>query len=64
MVDKAGFARATAAAVEYIHYFGSLLFAQVERFYGVHMERAQMRLAPTSRAGASRRLTEFERRQG
>ena len=56
MVDKSSLGRATTAAVEYVRHFGSLLFAQVERSYEMHMEKAQMRLAPTSRAGAPRRL--------
>jgi hypothetical protein len=64
MVDKSGLGRAAAALVEYARHFGLLLFALVERFYEVHMEKAQMRLAPTSRAGAPRRLTEFQHRQG
>jgi hypothetical protein len=64
MVDKSGLARVTAASVEYVRHFYSLLFAHVERFYEARMEKAQMRLAPTSRAGAPRRLTEFQRRQG
>lgn len=64
MVDKSGRARATAAAVEYIRHFGSLLFAHAERFYEVRMEKAQMRLAPTNDAGTPRRSTEFQRRQG
>ena len=64
MVDKSGLARAGAASVEYVRRFGSLLFAHVERFYETRMEKAQMRLAPTSRAGDPRRLTEFQRRRG
>lgn len=64
MADKSRFARATAASVEYVRRFGWLLFAHAERFYEVRMERAQMRLAPTSRAGDPRRLTDFQRRQG
>jgi len=56
MVDKSGLARAAAASIEYIRHFGSLLFARVERFYEVRMEKAQMRLAPTSRARAPRRF--------
>jgi len=51
MADKSQLARAIAASVEYVRRFGSLLFAHVERFYEARMERAQMRLAPTSRAG-------------
>jgi hypothetical protein len=61
MADKSGLGRATAA-VEYIRHFGSLLFAHVERFYEVRMEKAQMRLAPTSCAGTPRRSAEFQRR--
>jgi|HubBroStandDraft_2_1064218.scaffolds.fasta_scaffold1658269_1 hypothetical protein len=56
MVDNSRLGSATAAAVEYVRHFGSLLFAHIEQFYEMHMEKAQMRLAPTSRAGAPRRL--------
>jgi hypothetical protein len=64
MADKSRLARAIAASVEYVRRFGSLLFAHVERFYEARMEKAQMRLAPTSRVGDPRRLTDFQRRQG
>ena len=64
MAAKSAFGSATATFVEYVGQFGSLLFALVERFYEVHMEKAQMRLAPTNRAGAPTRFTEFQRRQG
>jgi hypothetical protein len=47
MLDKSGVVRATAASVEYVRHFGLSLFAHLERFYEAHMEKAQMRLAPT-----------------
>lgn len=42
-----------AAYAEHIRNYGFLLFGLAERFYEAHMERAQMRLAPT--AGARER---------
>jgi hypothetical protein len=37
-----------AAYAEHIRNYGSLLFGLAERFYEARMERAQMRLAPTT----------------
>lgn len=54
MFDKSGFRRATASTAEYVRCLGRLLFAVAERSYEVHMERAQMRLAPTRRASRER----------
>jgi hypothetical protein len=54
MFDKSGLGRATASAAGYARYLGCLLFALAERSYEVHMERAQMRLTPTRRAGRPR----------
>ena len=62
MVDRYGFARATAASVEYVRHFGSSLFAHAERFYEARMEKAQMRLAPTRPHRRLKRLSEFHRR--
>jgi hypothetical protein len=54
MFDKSGLGRATASAAGYARYLGCLLFTLAERSYEVHMERAQMRLTPTRRAGRQR----------
>jgi len=46
MFAKSGFSRAAG----YVRYLGGLLFALAEQSYEVHMEKGQMRLAPTRRA--------------
>jgi hypothetical protein len=51
MFDNTGRRR---SAAEYVSYLGRLLFAVAEQFYEVHMEKAQMRLAPTRRADRQR----------
>ena len=62
MDNKSKLARSTAASAKCARYLASSLFAHVERFYEARMEKAQMRLAPTSRARVPRRSTEFHRR--
>lgn len=62
MVDRYGFARATAASVQCVRHLGSSLFAHAERFYEARMEKVQMRLAPTRPHRRPKRLSEFHRR--
>ena len=42
---------AAPALAEYIRNYGSLLAIMAQRIYIAHMEKVQMRLAPTRRAG-------------
>jgi hypothetical protein len=39
--------RTASAASDYIRNFGSLLLIMTRRFYDAHMQKVQMRLAPT-----------------
>ena len=41
----------TSQASKYIRNFGSLLLTMARRFYDAHMQKVQMRFAPTRRMG-------------
>lgn len=44
-------ARIASPASDYIRNFGSLLLPMVHRFYGAHIQKVQMRLAPAKWLG-------------
>lgn len=51
VIILAAIAAAGVASAEYIRNFEFLLFIVAQRFYDAHVEKVQMRLAPTRRAG-------------
>ena len=46
---------ASPASAEYIRNYGSLLLMMARRWYDAHMEKVQMRLAPTNCIDVTRR---------
>lgn len=51
VITIAAIAAVGVASAEYIRNFESLLFIVVQRLYDAHVEKVQMRLAPTRQTG-------------